>query len=129
MRFLLAFDSWAVAVRGAASARPPDVCRTNRDLGPAAPMRRYFTAASRPANVHRNPNRRVGGTGWVRERVIRAREPAQCLREAIWDPEHAGVIMRAGDFFCVPPGHDSWVVGEDRYVSLNILGSETYAAS
>jgi quercetin dioxygenase-like cupin family protein len=39
------------------------------------------------------------------------------------------VIMRSGDFFYVPPGHDSWVVGDEPYVSLHILGSETYAAS
>lgn len=39
------------------------------------------------------------------------------------------VIMRAGDFFYVPPGHDSWVVGDVPYVSLHILGSETYAVS
>jgi quercetin dioxygenase-like cupin family protein len=36
-------------------------------------------------------------------------------------------LMRAGDFFYVPPGHDSWVVGEEPYVSLHILGSEGYA--
>jgi hypothetical protein len=39
------------------------------------------------------------------------------------------VVMRAGDFFAIPPGHDSWVVGDEPYVSLHILGSETYAAS
>jgi len=39
------------------------------------------------------------------------------------------VLMRAGDFFSIPPGHDSWVVGDQPYVSLHILGSETYAAS
>ena len=39
------------------------------------------------------------------------------------------VVMRAGDFFYVPPGHDSWVLGDEPYVSLHILGSETYAAS
>jgi quercetin dioxygenase-like cupin family protein len=39
------------------------------------------------------------------------------------------VVMRAGDFFYVPPGHDSWVVGDEPYVSLHILGSEKYAAS
>jgi len=36
-------------------------------------------------------------------------------------------IMRAGDFFYVPPGHDSWVVGDEPYVSLHIMGSEGYA--
>ena len=39
------------------------------------------------------------------------------------------VVMRTGDFFYVPPGHDSWVVGDEPYVSLHILGSESYAAS
>ena len=37
-------------------------------------------------------------------------------------------VMRAGDFFYVPGGHDSWVVGDEPYVSLHIVGSETYAA-
>jgi hypothetical protein len=38
------------------------------------------------------------------------------------------VMMRAGDFFYVPPGHDSWVVGDEPYVSLHFLGTEKYAA-
>jgi quercetin dioxygenase-like cupin family protein len=38
------------------------------------------------------------------------------------------VVMRQGDFFYVPPGHDSWVVGDEPYVSLHFLGSEGYAA-
>jgi quercetin dioxygenase-like cupin family protein len=37
-------------------------------------------------------------------------------------------VMREGEFFYVPPGHDSWVVGDEPYVSLHILGSETYAS-
>jgi quercetin dioxygenase-like cupin family protein len=37
-------------------------------------------------------------------------------------------VMKAGDFFYVPPGHDSWVVDDEPYVSLHILGSEDYAA-
>jgi Cupin domain len=40
----------------------------------------------------------------------------------------AEVVMRAGDFFYVPPGHDSWVVGDEPYGSLHILGSEDYGA-
>ena len=36
--------------------------------------------------------------------------------------------MRAGDLFYVPPGHDSWVVGDEPYVSLHFLGAEDYAA-
>lgn len=37
-------------------------------------------------------------------------------------------VMAPGDFFYVPPGHDSWVVGDESYVSLHILGSEDYAS-
>jgi quercetin dioxygenase-like cupin family protein len=37
------------------------------------------------------------------------------------------VVMSPGDFFYIPPGHDSWVVGDEPYVSLHIVGSETYA--
>jgi mannose-6-phosphate isomerase-like protein (cupin superfamily) len=36
--------------------------------------------------------------------------------------------MRAGDLFYVPPGHDSWVVGDEPYVSLHFLGADDYAA-
>ena len=36
--------------------------------------------------------------------------------------------MRAGDIFYIPPGHDSWVVGNEPYVSLHFLGAEKYAA-
>ena len=39
--------------------------------------------------------------------------------------------MRAGDLFYIPPGppgHDSWVVGDQPYVSLHFLGAGEYAA-
>jgi quercetin dioxygenase-like cupin family protein len=35
--------------------------------------------------------------------------------------------MRAGDLFYIPPGHDSWVVGDEPYVSLHFLGADDYA--
>jgi len=38
-------------------------------------------------------------------------------------------VMAPGDFFHVPPGHDSWVVGDEPYVSLHIMGSEGYAVT
>lgn len=38
------------------------------------------------------------------------------------------IEMRAGDLFAVPPGHDSWVVGNEPYVSLHIMGADEYAA-
>jgi hypothetical protein len=33
-----------------------------------------------------------------------------------------------GDVFYVPPGHDSWVVGNEPYVSLHLHGASGYAA-
>ena len=38
--------------------------------------------------------------------------------------------MRAGDLFHVPSeAHDSWVVGDEPYVSLHFLGATRYAKS
>ena len=37
-------------------------------------------------------------------------------------------VMRAGELFYVPPGHDSWVVGDEPYVSLHFMGGDEYAA-
>ena len=37
------------------------------------------------------------------------------------------VIFKPGDVFYVPPGHDSWVVGNEPYVSLHFLGAGEYA--
>lgn len=36
-------------------------------------------------------------------------------------------VMSEGEFFYVPPGHDSWVVGNEPYISLHVMGSENYA--
>lgn len=59
------------------------------------------------------------------------------------DVEHVGIVisgcataamddgrifeMRAGDIFYIPPGHDSWVVGDEPYVSLHLMGAGAYA--
>ncbi|HEY3012676.1 MAG TPA: cupin domain-containing protein [Gemmatimonadales bacterium] len=38
------------------------------------------------------------------------------------------IELRAGDLFYVPPEpHDSWVVGQEPYVSLHFLGADQYA--
>jgi len=63
------------------------------------------------------------------------------------DVEHVGLVisgrataaiegervieMKAGDLFYIPagpPGHDSWVVGDEPYVSLHLLGAAEYSA-
>ena len=39
------------------------------------------------------------------------------------------IEMRAGDLFYIPSDpHDSWVVGDEPYVSLHFMGAATYAA-
>jgi quercetin dioxygenase-like cupin family protein len=37
------------------------------------------------------------------------------------------VNLNPGDCFYIAPGHDSWVIGEEPYVSLHFLGVEQYA--
>ncbi len=35
--------------------------------------------------------------------------------------------LAPGDLFYVPPGHDSWVLGDEPYVSIHLLGAADYA--
>jgi len=37
-------------------------------------------------------------------------------------------VLGPGDVFYVPPGHDSWVVGDEPYVSLHLQGAGAYVA-
>jgi mannose-6-phosphate isomerase-like protein (cupin superfamily) len=37
--------------------------------------------------------------------------------------------MKPGDIFYIDPGHDSWVVGDEPYVSVHLLGAADYAAN
>jgi len=39
------------------------------------------------------------------------------------------VEMKAGELFYIAPGHDSWVVGDEPYVSLHFMGAGEYAAA
>jgi quercetin dioxygenase-like cupin family protein len=59
------------------------------------------------------------------------------------DVEHVGLVvsgkavaamqdgriteMKAGDLFYIAPGHDSWVIGDEPYVSLHFMGAADYA--
>jgi len=38
-----------------------------------------------------------------------------------------GVRAGPGGVFYVPPGHDSWVIGDEPYVSLHFLGASDYS--
>lgn len=35
--------------------------------------------------------------------------------------------LTPGDLFAIGPGHDSWVIGDEPYVSLHLLGASEYA--
>lgn len=37
------------------------------------------------------------------------------------------IEMKPGDVFYIEPGHDSWVVGDEPYVSLHFMGAGQYA--
>ena len=37
------------------------------------------------------------------------------------------IEMKASDLFYIAPGHDSWVVGQEPYVSLHFMGADEYA--
>jgi mannose-6-phosphate isomerase-like protein (cupin superfamily) len=66
------------------------------------------------------------------------------LNQTMCEVEHVGLVlsgratvamrdgriieMKAGDIFYIPPGHDSWVIGDEPYVSIHMLGAQNYAA-
>jgi len=37
------------------------------------------------------------------------------------------IDLGPGDLFDVGPGHDSWVVGDENYISIHFLGADAYA--
>lgn len=59
------------------------------------------------------------------------------------DVEHVGIVVSGrnrismrdgreydlgpGDLFYVAPGHDSWVLGDEPYVSIHLAGASSYA--
>lgn len=65
----------------------------------------------------------LGSTRCTTEHVCLVLEGA-----AVVAMDDAGLIdLRPGTIFYVPPvPHDSWVVGDQKYVSLHFIGSEQY---
>jgi len=69
----------------------------------------------------------------------------QSLGKQSCDVEHVGLVvsgrataamddgniveMKPGDLFYIAPGHDSWVVGDEPYVSIHLMGARSYAAN
>lgn len=48
-------------------------------------------------------------------------------RAAVRMEDGSEYVMQAGDVFYVAPRHESWVVGDEPYVSLHFLGAQDYA--
>jgi hypothetical protein len=48
-------------------------------------------------------------------------------RAAVLMADGREVTIGAGDVFAIPGGHDSWVVGDEPYVSLHLSGASEYA--
>lgn len=49
-------------------------------------------------------------------------------RAAVRMKDGTELQMGPGDLFSIPPGHDSWVLGDQEYVSLHFLGAQRYAS-
>jgi quercetin dioxygenase-like cupin family protein len=49
-------------------------------------------------------------------------------RAALRMADGTELVMGPGDVFAIPAGHDSWVVGDETYVSLHLLGAADYGA-
>jgi quercetin dioxygenase-like cupin family protein len=76
--------------------------------------------------------------GWVWSEHVGA-----AIGQALCEVEHVGLVVSGhaavkmadgteveltpGDLFSVAPGHDSWVIGDETYVSLHFLGATDYA--
>jgi quercetin dioxygenase-like cupin family protein len=48
-------------------------------------------------------------------------------RAAVKMADGTETVLTPGDLFHIEPGHDSWVVGDEPYVSLHLLGAGEYA--
>jgi cupin domain len=48
-------------------------------------------------------------------------------RAAVRMRDERELVMGPGDVFAIPAGHDSWVVGDEPYVSLHLMGASEYA--
>ena len=111
---------------------------------PAAPVRAARRGAGVPARAVRagRGRRHDAGPGDLRTRLemgehVGSSPDDRCQvehlgivisgRAAVSGPGYEAV-MGPGDIFAVPPDHDSWVVGDEPYVSLHLLGASSYAA-
>ncbi len=83
-----------------------------------------------------------GWTGQLRAGLIWSEHVGAETGDALCQVEHVGIVLsgeavaamedgtqhrlRPGQSLFIPPGHDSWVDGDEPYVSLHLLGSQEY---
>ncbi len=48
-----------------------------------------------------------------------------CLTVRMNDGTQKNIV--AGDSYTIPPGHDAWVDGNERFVSIEVMSAEQYA--
>jgi len=36
-------------------------------------------------------------------------------------------MIKAGDSYTIPPGHDAWVEGDETFVGIEVMSAEQYA--
>ncbi len=48
-----------------------------------------------------------------------------CLTVQMNDGTQKNIV--AGDSYTIPPGHDAWVDGNERFVSIEVMSAEQYA--
>ena len=129
------------------TARTPSHAeRSHRDRDRDPQVRAGPTNGERSSTVRSSSSRSAGVTigrasyepGWVWSEHVGT--PAG---EVLCQVEHVGLVVSGraavrmadgtegeltrGDLFAIGPGHDSWVVGDEPYVSLHLLGANEYA--
>ncbi len=50
-----------------------------------------------------------------------------CLTVRMNDGTQKNIV--AGDSYTIPPGHDAWVDGNERFVAIEVMSAEQYAKS
>ena len=69
----------------------------------------------------------VGKDAWVRSCMVDHVGLVLAGRVKVCMDDGTEYELAAGDAFAVAPGHDSWVVGDEPYVSLHFVGADEYA--
>ena len=89
-------------------------------VGLAAAVERELHASTQPSL-----RAVVNATGVILHTNLGRAPLAAAVFERMRDGKE--IVLKPGDLFYVKPGHDSWVVGDEPYVSIHFLGAGQYA--